>query len=488
MNRRLIIIIGCGVLGIIFIILIAIGGGCFRTKEYKPSQSNEIIELTYYKLFDDSDVMEPIIQEYRSLFPNVKINYRKFPDPQEYYDLILNELAEGEGPDIFSVPNTWFVKNYKKVSPAPSNMIPYQIFEDTFVSVTADDLVRLNPETGELQVYGIPYTVDTLALYYNKDQFDDAIPEQGKPSSTWEGIKEDVYKLTKKDNSFERFEVAGIAMGFANNISRAVDILYLLMLQDGGKIYDPNYTEAIFAQQQGVDSDGSVINPGVNALKLYTSFADPANKNYSWNSYLSDANSDEKEIATFARGKVSMIIGYSYMYEQILDEIKELKAKGLHTIDPDVIRIAMIPQKKDPNTSTDKRIAYAHYFAETVARTSKHPQWAWDFINFAASKGSLQHYNEKTHKPTSRRDMIEDQKADPIYGVFAEQIGFAESFPIYDEADYKSIFTKAINSVLATKSPADAMKIAQDEINAILPSEGLIPQVTVSDEKEKEKS
>ncbi|MCD6109271.1 extracellular solute-binding protein [bacterium] len=483
MNKRMLIIVGGGTLAVLFVGLIAFAGGCFRKKEYKVATSNKIVELTYYKLFDDSDVIEPIIQEYRAIHPNVKINYRQFTDSDEYYDLILNELAEGEGPDIFSVPNTWFVKNYKKVYPAPANMLPPKIFEDTFVSVTTDDLVKQNPDTGEILVYGIPMTVDTLALYYNKDQFDDALPAQGKPSVTWDGIKEDVFKLTKKDNSFERFEVSGMAMGFANNISRAVDILYLLMLQDGGRIYDQNYAEAIFAQQQGVDSDGSIIKPGPNALKLYTSFADPVNKNYSWNAYLSDASSAEKEIATFARGKVSMIIGYSYMYNQILNEIKQLQAKGLSTINPDVIRIAMIPQKKDPAQSTEKRIAYAHYFAETVARTSENPRWAWDFLMFETSKESLQHYNEKTHKPTSRRDLIEEQKADPIYGVFADQIGIAESFPIYNDKAYEKIFLKAIESVLATKSPADAMKIAQDEINAMLPSGGLIPQVTATDEE-----
>ena len=82
------IIIGSGILGIIFIGLIAFTAGCFRTKEYKAAQSNEIIELTYYKLFDDSDVIEPIIQEYRAIHPNVKINYRQFTDSEEYYDLI----------------------------------------------------------------------------------------------------------------------------------------------------------------------------------------------------------------------------------------------------------------------------------------------------------------------------------------------------------------------------------------------------------------
>lgn len=484
MNKRLMLILGTGVAGILFIVLIGFVAGCFRTKEPQQTQTFDQIELTYYKLFDDSDIIEPLIQEYQANHANVKIRYRKFVDPEEYYDLILNELAEGRGPDIFSVPNTWFLKNHRKVSPAPSNIIPTDAFESTYVAVAYDDLVRANPDTGQNAVYGVPMEVDTLALYYNKDHFEDSIPERGRPSITWEGIKEDVFMLTKRDQSFERFEVAGIAMGRADNILRAVDIIYLLILQNGGSFYDDSMSEAIFANQQGVASDGRQIRPGVQALDLYTSFANPSNKNYSWNQYLSDPNSEEKEITTFARGKVSMILGYSNTYQQIVDEISRLSSRGLTTIDPNSVRIAMIPQVIDPAVSTEKRDAYASYFAQTVARTSDNSDWAWDFLLFLTSRDSLNHYNEKTKKPTSRRDMIEEQKDDPIYGVFAEQIGFAESVPIYDQGKYANIIIKAINEVIATKSPEDAMKIAQDEINSILPSEGLRPQITVPEEDE----
>jgi len=482
MNKKTILIVGAGVIALILIFLIVFGAGCLRQKENIKVQKVEQIELTYYKLFDNSDVIEPLIQEYQSKHTNVKINYRKFTNANEYFDLIVNELAEGEGPDIFSVPNTWFTKNYKKISPAPLDLIPPKVFEDTFVAVTAGDLVRSDPLTGSSAVYGLPMTIDTLALFYNKDQFDDKIPERGKPSTTWEGIKEDVYKLTKKDNSFERFEVAGIALGYADNISRASDILMMLVIQMGGDFYDENYAKAIFADSQGISSDGSTLKPGAQALELYTSFANPSNKNYSWNTYLSDANSDTKEITTFARGKVSMIIGYSYMYDEIMNEIDELKNKGLDTIDKNSVKVAIIPQMKDPALSTSKRDAYAHYYVETVPRTSKNSRYAWDFLNFITTKESLQHYYDQTHKPTSRRDMIDDQKNDPIYGVFAEQIGFAESIPIYDENSYSVSFMKAVNAVLATKKPEDAMKIAQDEINAILPGGGLLPQVTVKAE------
>jgi len=487
MDKRILLIVGGGIAAVLLIVLIMFGAGCLRTKEPTKIKNTAQIELTYYKLYDDSDVIEPLIQEYQAKNPTIKINYRQFTNPEEYYDLILNELAEGEGPDIFSVPNNWFIKNYKKISPAPLDLVPPNAFEDTFVAVTAKDLIRTDPATGSSAVYGIPLSVDTLALYYNKDQFDDKIPERGKPATTWEGLKEDVYKLTKKDNSFERFEVAGIAMGYADNITRAFDILTMLILQEGGDFYDKNMAKAVFADNQGVGSDGNPIKPGAKALELYTSFSNPSNKNYSWNNYLSDANSDTKEITTFARGKVSMIIGYSYMYNQIINEIDELKNKGLETIDTASVKVAMIPQMKDPTISTTKRDAYAYYFAETVPRTSKNARYAWDFLIYLSGKESLTYYNEKTHNPTSRRDMIDEQKIDPIYGVFAEQIGFAESLPIFDEKAYNTAFIKAINAVLATKKPEDAMKIAQDEINAILPSGGLLPQVTVKEDNEKTK-
>lgn len=448
--------------------------GCIQ-KEKTTTQKAERVQLVYYKLFDDEDVMKGLIQQYTTKNPNVTITYRKFNDPVEYEKLIINELAEGEGPDIFSAPNYWFLRNARKISPLPLNRMSVKQFEESFVSVAKEDLVLRDPADGIDKVFGIPLTVDTLALFYNKGVFEDKIPARGRPAETWEELKEDVFKLSKKDQSFERFELAGIAMGRSDNVARAVDILYLLMLQYKINFYNANISQAQFTKQSSVTATGVSLNPANEALKLYTSFALPANKNYSWNQYLADSNSPVKELDTFARGKVAMIFGYSYLYEQILAQVKDLKSKGVQTINESDIRIAPVPQVNDPNTSTEKRVAYANYYAETVSRTSDHPAEAWDFLMFISSQENLKFYNEKTHKPTSRRDMIEDQSKDPIYGVFAQQIGFAESFPIYDAESYSVIFARAIDAVLATQTPQDAMRSAEAGINAILPTEGLIP-------------
>lgn len=446
--------------------------GCFEKPPTQKTQKPAKVELVYYKLFDDEDVMNPLIQQYQSEHPNVVINYRKFTDPAEYEKLIVNELAEGEGPDIFSMPNSWFLRNSKKLTPLDPKVFSPKGFAESFVRVAENDLV-LADQDGNEKVYGIPLTVDTLALYYNKSFFEDKIPSRGRPAETWEELKEDVFKLTKKDNSFERFELSGIALGRSDNLLRALDVYYLMMIQYGVKFYNDNYSQAVFAQQKSITPAGVSITPAQEALKLFTSFALPSNKNYSWNSYLADPNSATKEIDTFAKGKVAMIFGYSYLYQQILDQVEDLKSKGIKTINISDIKIAPAPQVNDPKTSTQKRDAYANYFAETVSRTSEHSDVAWDFLLFISSKENLKFYNEKTHRPTSRRDMIDDQMKDPVYGVFAEQIGYAESLAVYDTVFFSNTFAKAMNSVLATVSVNDALQLAQSEINSVLPSEGL---------------
>lgn len=448
--------------------------GCFK-KEQQVVKKTGNVSLVFYSLFDDEDVYAPLIQQYTAKHPNVLIKYRKFTDPVEYMNLIINELAEGRGPDIFSAPNYWFLRNAKKISPLSPQTFSPQQFEQTFVSVAKEDLVLKDQTDSQSKIFGIPLSVDTLALYYNKGAYDDKIPAQGRPAATWEGLKEDVYKLTKTDNSFERFEVAGIAMGRADNIARAVDILYLLMLQYNANFYNANYSKTEFGNQQTSTSTGFLINPATEALRLYTSFALPSNKNYSWNQYLASPDSPIKEVESFARGKVAMIFGYSYLYEQIKATMKDLKDKGVQTIDASTIRVSPVPQVNDPATSTEKRVAYANYYAQTVARTSEHPAEAWDFLMFLSSKDNLAFYNSKTHRPTSRRDMIEEQKKDPIYGVFAEQIGYAESFPMYDYDRYKDIFVLAITGVLATTAPNDAIKNSAAAIDSLLPAVGLIP-------------
>lgn len=438
--------------------------GCQRRGQQTAQQDLPQISLTFYGLFDNEDVIDPFIQTYQDAHPNVTILYKKFTDPEVYMDLIVNELAEGEGPDIFMMSNTWFPENYRKLTPAPETSLTVDQFRASFVDIAAKDLIIPSDE-GIEQVWGIPLYVDTLALYYNDSHFEDAIPSQGEPSATWDGIKNDVSLLNKQDQSFERFARSGIALGRGDNILRAFDVLAMMMLQYKASFYTADYTKVLFGNDPNA----------LTAFNLFTSFGLPSQKHYSWNKYLADADSGEKELTTFAKGKVSMIFGYSYTYEDLLSEINRLAAEDEETMDWGDIKIAPAPQVNDPETSAESRIAYANYFVPVVGRTSPNAEVAWDFLLSMTNPTLLQEYNATTHRPSALRSLINEQIQDPIYGVFASQVGYATDLTMSDPEGYQAVFLDGIADVISTARSQDVLLRMAQEIQALIPSSGIKP-------------
>ena len=471
-------------LSLILILVFVLSLSSCKKPNPDTNDNSDLVELTYYKMYDDEEDLSSLINEWE-LENNVVVHYKKFTDFEEYLSTILNEMAEGEGPDIFSMPNHWFQSNYRKLTPIPDVFAGedgdlIDNFRAMFVDVAAQDLIRPDYE-GVERIYALPMTVDTLALYYNKDHFEDRIPSQGRPSNTWDGIKEDVILLNRLNEETDVFQIAGIAMGRGDNISRGVDIFYLLLLQFGVDFYNDNLSEAIFAQRQG-----GFEYLGLDALDLLTSFADSSQKHYSWNEYVVGEDGDPKEELAFARGDVSMIIGFSYTYENILNQIELLENSNEDSISKKDIYITQIPQIEDPDSTASTRVTYAGYFAETVSRNCENPELAWDLLVNLTQKDSLDFYFEKTNKPTSRRDMITEQQEDPVYGTFVSQIGFAESFPIIDYFMYKDIFIQVIDSATSSNTSQVGLVSAQESINNLLPEEGVISAVEPSKDEDEE--
>lgn len=438
--------------------------GCLREKGAQNTTQKAPVTLTFYGLFDNEEIYAPLIQAYESQNTHVTILYKKFTDPEAYLDLIVNELAEGEGPDIFMMHNTWFPKNYKKLTPAPTSIVTPDVFRSLFVEIAGNEMIIPDSSNVE-QVWGLPLYIDTLALYYNDDHIEDALPSQGTPSTTWAGIKEDVIQLNREDQSFERFERAGIALGRSDNILRAFDILMLMMLQHKVEMYSVDLKEVTFGNNANA----------LAALQLYTSFALPSQNNYSWNKYLSDAASAEKELTTFARGKLSMLMGFSYTYENIINEINALKAEGEDVIDLNDVKIQEAPQVYDPETSAETREAYASYYVPAVSRTSTNSDEAWKFLASMSTEENLRYFNDVTHRPSALRSLIEEQMLDPIYGVFAAQVGYAESLPMADPDQYKSLFLAAVDDILDTVRADNVLRDLAEDIQSLIPADGIKP-------------
>lgn len=451
--------------------------GCslFRKEGAQKKGAVNQVDLTYYRFGNDAEVIKPLLDSYQNSHPGVAIHLiSKFSSYQQYEDQIINEMAEGAGPDLFSVPNSWIYKHQKKIAPMPTDIMTADQFRQTFVAVADRDLVRPDGAQPQgLRIYGIPLYVDTLALFFNKKQYEDRLPSKGRPSVQWKDFAQDVATLTKSDNSPERFEVSGAALGRTDNINHGLDVLYSLFLQYGVSMYNGQGSATVLSTTQSLTDDKSG-NPFLTALQFYAGFALSSSGTNSWNQYMAPSNGD-KELTPFANGKVSTIAGYSSDYDTVVQITTGLSRQGYKSLTAKDIGVAPLPQVHDPAVSTNARAVLAKYEFETVSRQSVHQKQAWDLLNFLSSQKSLEYYHQKTHQPTSRRDMLATQSAEPIYGVFAQQVGFATSMPLYAISAFDSAFSEAVSSVadgLAT--PVNVLKNLDIALGQLLPARGFV--------------
>ncbi|PIV10429.1 MAG: hypothetical protein COS49_00520, partial [Candidatus Portnoybacteria bacterium CG03_land_8_20_14_0_80_41_10] len=213
------------ILPVIFLGLAAAFPGC------KEPIAKEV-ELEFWGVFDDSDVFKPLIEEFNQVFPKTKIKYYK-KTYQTYEKDLLEAMAGDRGPDVLMLHHTWLPRYEEKIWAAPSDLITLKELKENFVDVVYDDFVS------DGYVSALPLSVDSLALFYNKDIFNSAgIPQ---PPASWEEFLVDVEKLTIKD---ERDNIirAGATLGTARNINRSTDILSLLMLQSGAQMVNQEKT------------------------------------------------------------------------------------------------------------------------------------------------------------------------------------------------------------------------------------------------------
>lgn len=434
---------------LLLIFVLLTGFGC-KTVDKATQEASKPITLTYWGVFDDTDTFNPIIEKYKIIHPNITIEYRKLRY-EEYENALLNAWAEDRGPDIFSVQNTWVKKYQNKIAPLPTSTTMSYTFEqgsikkelitelrttpsltikdlkNTFADVVASDVVL-----DDGKIYGLPLSIDTLALYYNRDLFNSAgITEAPK---YWnKEFQQDVKKLTKQDPKKGIIQ-SGIAMGTASNVDRYSDILSVLMMQNGAVMATGN--------QVSFHSIPPTIkisyNPGLEALRFYSDFANPQKEVYSWNKDLPN------DLQAFTSGNLAMYIGYAFNFAQIKSQAPTLN-----------FGIAALPQIEGNQIN----INFANYWVESVSKKSKNIDAAWDFVQFLTKEENAKLYLEKTKKPTALKSLITSQSNSEELGIFAEQILSAKSW----------YHGKSISDAeQAIKEMIDMVLIAPDKIGEII--------------------
>ncbi|MBX4205166.1 MAG: extracellular solute-binding protein [Candidatus Doudnabacteria bacterium] len=424
--------------GVILLLLIIMGVLLVLGTGNKPKPHGEV-NLTWWKTFETSDNVQQLISDYEQAHKNVHINYVK-KDINTYEQDLLNAYASGTAPDVVSIHNDWLPKQMDKLSPMPDGLMSLRTYKDSYLDVAAADFTK------DDKVYAMPMNVDVLALYWNKDMLGSS--GYSAPPKTWQELaaKDMIPKLTKvsKPGSFLR---SGIALGTASNINRAVDVLALIMLQNGTQFYSSDFTAAAFDQQPAEATENSDCTTlGCLALDYYTQFANPARKVYTWNS------KSDNSVDAFTQGKVAMMFSYYYMTPQIKDKGPTLNWG-----------VAPVPQV---SVDSLNKVNFANYWGEAVSKSSPNADVAWDFLKFITSKDELKKYYSAHKLVASRKDIINEQIGDPDIGVYAESALTAKSIYKKDAAGFEQAFSQMIDDVSARGlTPGEALGNGVQQIN-----------------------
>lgn len=399
-QKQIAILGGIGLLALVIFVLVL---------SNPRTSGSKNVTLKIWGTFDN-EVINQFKKQYKSIRPNVELDYSVFPE-DGYEEKVTSALAAGEGPDVFMIPSKSLYRNKNKLYPAPAAQFSLKQLREQFPTVVEQDFADQGV------IYALPLYVDTLALFYNRGLLDKA--SLVRPPQTWEELRSFVPYLRILDEGGHIVQAAAAIGGSEKNVPHAADILLNMILQNsfssGGNKGNP---EAYYV----FTSEG-----GLRAMNSYIQFTNSAAPEYTWN------DSQPNAYESFGAGKTAIVFGYR-------KDALELKRKHPF-LD---MGIALMPQF-DANPVT-----YSNYWGLAVSRQSKSPEWGWDFIiNFTTNLQIASMYTETSGLPPALRSLIGKYLNHAELGTFAKQALTARSLYRSDDKKVDEYLNEAISGVLA---------------------------------------
>lgn len=451
--------------------LVLIGAGCTKLLDPETKAASAPTSITMWGVNDDGAAYSGAIQAYARQYPNVAISYRRLR-LEEYESELLNALAEDRGPDILMIHHDWANKYLTKIQAMPTSvrvaersitgtvkkevtwqmtdvpMISNGEFRNTFVETVGQDAIRfvnvsengMYPDVRE-RVIGVPTSIDTLALFYNRSILNLAgIP---LPPDTWDDFRNDVIKVTRRDvRDPKKLLQPGVGFGLGSNVERSTDILTALMIQNGAQME----VDGQLAFHLTPANEALPEPPVYGALRFYTEFADPDRDVYTWNA------DQPNSLEAFIQGKAAFFLGYAYQQDLIRARAPQ--------INMGVSKLPQIPGRPPKNV--------ANYWLWSVSRKTKNADHAWNFLNFLAQPEQQKSISTALRRPSPRRDVLAEQLRDDTIGVFASQVLTSSTwYRGRDPRAMEAAFTTMIDAIATKKATMeDALRFALQQIGS----------------------
>lgn len=323
---------------------------------------------------------------------------------------LLNALAEGASPDLLVISQADIVRLRSKLFPISFETIQQRTYQDTYIE-GAEIFMRSDG------IYGIPFAVDPMVMYWNRDLLSNAGLTQ--PPTTYEMLLRDyIPRLTVVDERY-RISQSALALGEVANITNARDILAMLIIQAGGTIVDEKEgTYRVSLQESKVAG----LNPANTAVKFYTQLSDPQSPYYSWNRSLPN------DAEYFASNLLAFYFGFG----------SELN--GVYNRNPNLnYDIAPVPQSAGQSI----RRTYGNFYAFAIPRAAKNKEGSL----FVAQTLSTTGIADALSMAPPSRSMLGQGTAKPQQQALYTSAITARSWTDPDPTSSRSIFGDMVENV-----------------------------------------
>ena len=417
-----------------FIFFIILGAILFAT--YKSSNSaNTTIKITMWGTLSTDSFRSFTSKYFDASGLKYNIDYVQ-KDSATFDQNLVEALASGSGPDAIILPEDLITRYSNKIYTIPYALLPELDFKQTFI------------QEGELYLNGagilaLPFTVDPLVMYWNRDTFNNA--GITKPPTSWTEISNLVPKMTKKDQASNILS-STVALGEFRNINNAKAILSSLIIQSGSPIvsYDSNW----LATSALGDKFGLSISPASLALQFYTNFSNPSKAQYSWNRSLTNS------LDAFANGDLAMYFGFASEYVTIKNKNPNLN-----------FDVTLLPQIANARIYS----TFGNMLGFAIMKNSSNPAGTYSILSALTSAQAFPYWTDIFNLPSARRDILSQTQSSPAKTVFDKSAIMSKGWLDPNSTETSALFQNMVESYTTGRSsPDEAVTTASDQLDSLL--------------------
>ena len=286
----------------------------------------------------DAEAVRSVIREISDEHDAFRgVNYEQF-SPDNISQALIDAIIENRQPDMVLIPHTKLVENRRILFP-----ISYELFSER--RLRSDYLDGFEVFARSNGLYAIPFVLDPLVLYWNRDMF--ASSGLVRPPQTWEDVTSTVVPDVVRRTLDRSVTQSPVAFGFYENNRNAFASISMLLLQAGSKMVEErngSYTVNINQSLPGGES-----SPLSTTARFYTRFADPADPLFSWTR---NKREDRQE---FLGETLALYFGMGSEFSAIQRQNPNLN-----------FDVAPVPQSADATISR----TYADFYGLAILQTS----------------------------------------------------------------------------------------------------------------------